>query len=115
MVKFTDDSLDAVFHALADPTRRHLVEALGKSERTVGELAKPLAMSLPAVSKHLVVLERAGLLTRRREGRTHHLKFNPSALGNAVQWLEEHRNFWEGSFDKLATYLDSRSNNQTSS
>ncbi|MEM1083555.1 MAG: metalloregulator ArsR/SmtB family transcription factor [Verrucomicrobiota bacterium] len=96
-----------MFHALADPTRRHLLEVLGQEEQTVGQLAEPLSISLPAVSKHLVVLERAGLLDRRREGRSHHLKFNPDALGSASEWLENQRHFWEGSFDKLAAYLDS--------
>ncbi|MCB1094190.1 MAG: metalloregulator ArsR/SmtB family transcription factor [Verrucomicrobiales bacterium] len=107
MVKYDDSDLDHVFRALADPTRRRIVAALGSGERSVGELAEPLAMSLPAVSKHLGVLERAGLLKRRRDGRTHHLRVDPAALSPAADWIETQRRFWEGSFDQLATYLES--------
>ncbi|MGK0184664.1 MAG: DNA-binding transcriptional ArsR family regulator [Verrucomicrobiales bacterium] len=107
MVNYSDSGLDDVFRALADPTRRRIVSALGSGERTVGELAEPLAMSLPAVSKHLGVLERAGLLHRRKTGRQHHLRFDPEALAPATEWIESHRKFWTGSFDKLAAYLQS--------
>ncbi|MEP4077060.1 ArsR/SmtB family transcription factor [Haloferula sp.] len=107
MVKQKSGDLSAVFQALADPTRRRLIETLGKEERTVGELAEPLEMSLPAVSKHLGVLERAGLLKRRREGKSHHMSFDPEALNSAESWLKQQRRFWEGSFDKLAAYLES--------
>ena len=103
MVNYSEGGLDAVFHALADPTRRRIVESIGAGERTVGELAAPLSISLPAVSKHLGVLERAGLLKRRKEGRTHHLRVEPAALVKASDWIERHRRFWEGSFDKLAS------------
>ncbi|MGY8689097.1 MAG: ArsR/SmtB family transcription factor [Verrucomicrobiales bacterium] len=82
--------MSLVFHALADPTRRRLVEAMGRRERTVGDLAEPLSMSLPAVSKHLGVLERAGLLHRRRDGRSHHMRFNPEGLIPAMSWIEMH-------------------------
>lgn len=96
MVNLSPAGLDAVFHALADPSRRQIVEALDSGgERTVGELAAPLSMSLPAVSKHLGVLERAGLLQRRREGRRHHLRAIPGALQPAADWIEQHRRFWE--------------------
>lgn len=105
MVKYPDADLDPLFHALADPTRRRLVERLGRGEHTVSELAAPLAMSLPAVSKHLGVLERAGLLTRRREGRHHRLQLVPEGLQPALGWLEQHRRLWEGSFDQLDAYL----------
>ena len=108
MVKQKREDLSAVFRALADPTRREIVETLGKEERTVGELAEPLKMSLPAVSKHLVILEKAGLLERRKEGRNHHLKFNPESLTAATGWLETQRRFWEGSLDRLADYLDTK-------
>lgn len=113
MVKYSDADLDDVFRALADPTRRRIVSALGSGERTVGELAKPLAMSLPAVSKHLGVLERAGLLHRRRDGRMHHLSFDAQALAPAADWIETHRKFWSDSFDKLATYLESTSTEES--
>lgn len=107
MVKQEPTELDQIFQALADPTRRRLIETLGKKERTVGELAAPLEMSLPAVSKHLGVLERAGLLKRRREGKSHHMSFEPTALGSAAEWLKAQRQFWEGSFDNLAAFLES--------
>ncbi|MCL4163042.1 UNVERIFIED_CONTAM: hypothetical protein GTU68_018195 [Idotea baltica] len=106
MVKEGREDLSAVFRALADPTRRQIVETLANEERTVGELAEPLEMSLPAVSKHLVILEKAGLLERRKEGRKHHLKFNAESLTTATDWLETQRRFWEGSLDKLADYLE---------
>ena len=114
MVNYTAGELNTVFHALADPTRRRIVEALGAEERTVGELAKPLEMSLPGVSKHLGVLERAGLLSRRKEGRIHHIKFEVSALKPAMEWIETQRKFWEGSFDRLSDYLDAQISNDKS-
>lgn len=107
MVKRRGNDLSEVFKALADPTRRQLIETLGREERTIGELAEPLEMSLPAVSKHLGVLERAGLLKRRREGKSHHMSFDPEALNSAENWLKQQRRFWEGSFDNLAAYLES--------
>ena len=99
-------SLDRVFSALSDSTRRGLLERLRERESTVCELAEPLAMSLPAVSKHLRVLETAGLLVRRVEGRTHFLKANPEPLAQAAEWIERHRRFWEGSFDRLEKLLE---------
>ncbi len=107
MVKQKRGDLSSVFRALADPTRRQILETLANQEQTVGELAEPLEMSLPAASKHLVILEQAGLLERRKEGRKHHLKFNPESLTSATDWLEGQRQFWEGSLDKLADYLES--------
>jgi len=101
--------LDAAFSALADPSRRAILASLSGSERTVGELARPLPMSLPAVSKHLRVLEGAGLVTRRREGRIHHVRLVGEALAPAEEWIARHRAFWEARFDALAEYLrDSR-------
>jgi len=98
--------LDLIFAALADATRRAIIEQLRKGEATVGEVAAPHAMSLPAVSKHLRVLEDAGLLRRRVEGRTHLLTVNAKPLAQATDWLERQRKFWEGSFDRLATLLE---------
>ena len=98
--------LDLIFAALADATRRSIIEQLRKGEATVGEVAAPHAMSLPAVSKHLRVLEDAGLLRRRVEGRTHLLTVNAKPLAQATDWLERQRKFWEGSFDRLATLLE---------
>ena len=98
--------LNAVFSALADPTRRRILERLKKGEATVGELAEPLEMSWPAVTKHLRVLEETGLLDRRVEGRTHHLTLNAAPMAQASKWLEEHRQFWEKSLDGLVAYLE---------
>jgi DNA-binding transcriptional ArsR family regulator len=97
--------LDLVFSALADATRRSILLRLRDREATVSELAEPLAMSLPAVSKHLRVLEEAGLLERRIEGRSHFLKVNTEPLNQAVEWIEHHRKFWESSFDRLEKLL----------
>lgn len=114
MVNNCQPELSTVFHALADPTRRRILESLGTGERTVSELAKPLSISLPAVSKHLGVLERAGLLNRRRDGRTHHIRFDPAALEPATSWIESQRQLWNDSFDKLASYLESTAENEKS-
>jgi DNA-binding transcriptional ArsR family regulator len=98
--------LTATFSALADPTRRAILERLSTGEATVGELAQPLKMSLPAVSKHLKVLERAGLLERRRDGRRHFINLNGEPMSGAAEWLDHYRQFWEDSFDRLAAYLE---------
>jgi DNA-binding transcriptional ArsR family regulator len=97
----TAQRLDAVFAALADPTRRAILSRLAAGEASVGELAEPFAMSQPAVSKHLKVLERAGLIEREvdRQRRPARLKAEPMAA--AVRWLEDFRRFWSGSFDQL--------------
>jgi DNA-binding transcriptional ArsR family regulator len=97
--------LDTAFSALSDPSRRAILASLSGSERTVGELARPLPMSRPAVSKHLRVLEGAGLVTRRREGRTHHVRLVGGALAPAEEWIARHRAFWEARFDALDEYL----------
>ncbi len=98
--------LDLVFAALSDATRRGLLTRLIEGESTVGALAEPLQMSLPAVSKHLRVLEDAGLLKRRIAGRTHYITANPKPLREAVNWIERHRQMWEGSFDRLAALVE---------
>lgn len=98
--------LDGVFAALSDPTRRGILERLAEGEATVGELAAPYAMSLPAVSRHLKVLERAGLLERRIDGRIHRCRLQPHALATANQWVERYRVFWEAQFDRLEELLD---------
>ncbi|MCE0523601.1 MAG: metalloregulator ArsR/SmtB family transcription factor [Methylacidiphilales bacterium] len=111
MVKYKSSlSLDATFAALADPTRRRILESLSHRQKRVTDLAEPFAMSLPAVSKHLRVLEDAGLLKRKRLGREHHLKFESAPMREAQRWIERYRKFWEGSLDSLATYLEQ--NNQ---
>ncbi len=98
--------LDAVFGALADPTRRSIIAHLARGPATVGDLAAPLPMSPPAVSKHLKVLERAGLLMRDREGRVHHCRLKPGRMGQAEDWIQRTRAFWEGRFENLDRYLE---------
>src|SRR3954471_18307009 len=105
MVKYPPELLDRTFAALADPTRRQILERLALSDCCVTDLAKPHRMSLPAVSKHLRVLEKAGLVRRKRRGRVHQLKLEALPMQNAQQWIEEYRRFWEGSFDRLDEYL----------
>ncbi len=106
MVKHSGESLDLTFSALADPTRRRILESLARREWRVTDLAEPFEMSLPAVSKHLGVLERAGLLQRRRAGREHYLKLDAAPMQRAASWIEHYRKFWEGSLDQLARYLE---------
>jgi len=103
------ESLDRTFAALADPTRRAILSRLALGEANVSELAEPFAISLPAISKHLRVLEQAGLLERRREGRTHHCRLRAEPLDDAVQWIAQARQFWDGRLDALAQYLDDTS------
>jgi len=97
--------LNDTFSALADPTRRRILEDLTGGDRCVTDLARPYSMSLPAVSKHLRVLERAGLIRRRRCGRVHSLKLEAQPMKQAAEWIEEYRKFWEGSLDRLDEYL----------
>ena len=105
MVNYSNSRLDATFGALADPTRRAILARLAKRELTVGELAAPFEMSLPAVSKHLRVLERAGLLRQRKDGRIRRCRLEPKAMKNAAEWIEHYRRFWEQQFDALARFL----------
>jgi DNA-binding transcriptional ArsR family regulator len=106
MVKYPSRTLDRTFAALADPTRRQILAHLARGERRVTDLARPHDMSLPAVSKHLRVLEKAGLLRRRRYGRVHQMQLNAEPLKKAARWVEDYRKFWEGSLDRLAAYLE---------
>jgi DNA-binding transcriptional ArsR family regulator len=99
------DSLDATFHALADPTRRSIVERLSSGEATVGELAEPFEMSLPAVSKHLTVLEKAGLLTRMKDGRVRHCELVEEPLGDAMKWIATYGRFWGDRLGSLERFL----------
>lgn len=100
------DRLSATFAALADPTRRAILARLISGEATVTELAEPFAMSMPAVSKHLKVLERAGLITRGREAQWRPCRLEAGPLKDAAGWLEHYRRFWEASFDRLDEYLN---------
>jgi len=105
MVKCSARLLDRTFGALADPTRRRILEHLAGGDHCVTDLARPYRMSLPAVSKHLRVLENAGLLRRKRDGRVHRLKLEAKPMQQAQAWIEEYRKFWEASFDRLDEYL----------
>ncbi len=107
MVKYrmTSDRLNVTFAALADPTRRAILARLALGETTVSELARPFDMSAPAISKHLKVLEHAGLITRGREAQWRPCRIEPEALRPVDDWLEHYRRFWEQSFDRLEEYL----------
>jgi DNA-binding transcriptional ArsR family regulator len=100
------DDLNTTFAALADPTRRAILARLAAGEASVTELGQPFQMSLPAVSKHLKVLERAGLIARGREAQWRPCRLDAGPLKSAADWLEDYRQFWEQSFDRLANYLD---------
>jgi DNA-binding transcriptional ArsR family regulator len=99
------DPLSVTFSALADPTRRAILARLSTGEASVNDLAAPFAMSLPAVSKHLKVLEKAGLILRGREAQWRPCKLNAEPMKQATGWLEEYRKYWEESFDRLEEYL----------
>jgi DNA-binding transcriptional ArsR family regulator len=105
MVKCSQRSLNRTFAALADPTRRRILEHLAGGDHCVTDLARPYRMSLPAVSKHLRVLENAGLVRRRRDGRIHRLKLDAAPMKHASQWIDDYRRFWEESLDRLDEYL----------
>ena len=102
----SSDHLSSTFAALADPTRRAILARLAAGEASVTELAEPFTMSLPAVSKHLKVLERAGLITRGREAQWRPCRIEAGPLRDAVDWLEHYRRFWDQSLDRLEDYLD---------
>jgi DNA-binding transcriptional ArsR family regulator len=100
-----DGQLDATFAALSDATRRAILARLAQGEATVNELAAPFSMSLPAVSKHLKVLERAGLISRGRDGQFRPCRLEPEALDEATEWIERYRQIWSDRFDKLSAHL----------
>ena len=109
MVKYNSRTLDRTFAALADPTRRRILAQLTGGDRCVTDVARRYNMSLPAISKHLRVLEKAGLLRRRRyrrDGRIHEMQLAARPLKQAAQWVGEYRKFWEGSLDRLAAFLE---------
>ena len=99
------DQLSATFAALSDPTRRAILGRLTAGERSVTDLAAPFKMSMPAISKHLKVLERAGLIARGREAQWRPCRLEAGPLKDVAGWLETYRRFWEGSFDKMDAYL----------
>jgi DNA-binding transcriptional ArsR family regulator len=99
------DQLSATFSALADPTRRAIIARLAKGEATVTELAAPFAMSLPAISKHLKVLQRAGLIEQGRQAQWRPCRLKPEPLRDVADWVGEYRRHWEESFERLDVYL----------
>ena len=105
-----DDRLDLVFHALANRTRRALLNRLKSGSAKVTELAEPFGMSLNAISKHLVVLERAGLINRSIEGRVHRCTLDAGPMAGAEEWLNGYETFWSGNLDSLARFVEAREN-----
>ena len=114
MVDYASDAMSTVFRALGDPTRRAMLRRLAGGERTVGELADPFEMSLAAASKHVKILERAGLVRRRVEGRTHHCRLDATRLARAQRWLAFYERFWDEKLDALDALLAERRAGRTS-
>jgi len=113
MVKYSA-ALDSTFSALADPTRRRILKRLAAGETAVSDLAGPFKMSLPAVIKHLRVLERAGLVRTTKEGRVRSVRMQAAPMRKAAEWLETYRIFWESSLDSLVRYLESEAESKPS-
>jgi DNA-binding transcriptional ArsR family regulator len=105
MVNDPSERLSTVFAALADPTRRAILDRLAQGEASGTELAQPFSISVPAISKHLRVLEHADLILHRKDGRTHRFRLAAQPMREAANWLEHYRQFWEAQFDSLDTYL----------
>lgn len=110
----TDTELDATFSALADPTRRAILAQLAQRETSVLELAKPFAMSQPAISRHLKVLERAGLISKGRDAQRRPCRLEPLRLKQITEWLGTYREFWEESFSRLDSYVRDLQQQETS-
>jgi DNA-binding transcriptional ArsR family regulator len=106
-------ALDAVFGALADPTRRAIINRLSTGEATMTELARPFDMTLPAVAKHVRVLEEAGLVVRRKLGREQRCRLDARPMQSAAEWMEWYRQFWEHQFDRLAEHLATHPDQET--
>jgi len=106
MVKYRDSQLDSIFHALADTTRRGILARLAHGTAVVTELAEPFDISLPAISKHLGVLEKAGLIHRHKDGRIRRCELNAGPLESASDWIKYYRQFWGDRFDSLENYLN---------
>ena len=113
MLKYAE--LDEVFSALADPSRRAMLERLSRGPATVTELAKPLPMSLPAVVQHLHVLESSGLITSQKVGRVRTCKLDLKTLGTAERWIRERKQVWEDRLDRLAEFLDEQAEKEDNS
>jgi DNA-binding transcriptional ArsR family regulator len=114
MVELDTSRLDTVFHALGDPTRRRMLRELADGERTVGQLAKPFAISLAAASKHIKALESAGLIRREVRGRTHLCRLDPGPLASAYEWLGFYERFWTDRLDVLERLLREDDERQSS-
>lgn len=112
MVNNSTDDLNDVFSSLADPTRRAILERLFNGEMTVTQLAEPFDMSLPAISKHLRVLEKAGVVTQRKLGRNRYYSVNPQSMKRASEWINRWSHFWNTQFANLDRFLKSDPNNQ---
>jgi DNA-binding transcriptional ArsR family regulator len=113
MVKYSPQQLDRIFHALADETRRKILILIAKQQCTVSDLAAPFSMSLPAISKHVKVLEQAGLLDREKSGRIHRCQLNAIPLREAEIIIKELQKYWENKFDALARFLEKTSSTPT--
>ena len=113
MVEYCSELLDRTFGALSDPTRRRILAQLAQGEQCVTSLARRHAMSLAAVSKHLIVLEKAGLVKRRRKGRVHSLALEAKPMQEAQAWIDRYRKFWEGNLDQFEKYLDKLQQQET--
>jgi DNA-binding transcriptional ArsR family regulator len=111
MVKYYQHELDYIFTAISDPTRRAILNRLSESEACVSDLAEPFNMSLVAVSKHLRMLERAGLVERMKKGRFHHFRLVIAPLKDAYDWLKRYEYFWNKQFDSLTHYLENSEDN----
>ena len=110
MVKYREYELDQVFHALSDSTRRAILARLAKGDAVVSELAEPFDMSLPAISKHLGVLEKAGLLQRHKNGRIRRCELVAAPLETASDWIQVYQQFWDAQLNSLASYLEDNNN-----
>ena len=113
MVKYQSSELDATFGALADATRRGILERLAGGDSSVTKLAEPFKISLPAISKHLRVLERAGLLSQEKDGRVRRCRLDAGPMKEASDWISQYQLFWKQQLDSLASYLDQLQNDQT--
>jgi DNA-binding transcriptional ArsR family regulator len=114
MVNYSENNhLDRVFFALSDPTRRAIIERLTQEEMTVKNLAEPFEMSLPAISKHLRVLETAGIVSQRKEGRFRYYHLNPCSMQSATEWINHWSRFWTASFSNLERFLEQEEDKDT--
>lgn len=108
MVNYNSSTLNHTFHALSDPTRRAILARLSQGQATVSEIAKPFSISLPAVTKHITVLESAGLLSRKKEGRTVTCGLIPAPLSEAAAWIQVYERFWQGQLQALANFAENQ-------